>query len=439
MSNNEILSIVNNSTGVSIDTRTLKKNNVFFAIKGDNFDGNNFVDKALDFGAKIVIASDKRFVDNDKVILVDDVLFTLQAISNLNRKKYNVPVIAITGTNGKTTTKELLCRILSEKYNVLCTKGNLNNHIGVPLTLLNLKEDHEIAVVEMGASSLGEIKFLCEIANPNFGLITSLGKAHISGFGSFSNIISTKLELFYYLKENNGTFFFNSNVYHIEKEMSGENSVVSFCSDDMQGNLIENLKLIKTYPFLEIEYGFKQNKVLSESTLLYGEYNFNNIVSAYKIADYLQVDSDLIIEQIKNYKPDNNRSQILKWKTNDVILDAYNANPTSMREALLSFIGINKNKNKYLILGDMLELGLDSLDEHLNIFEFIKENNQFEKVILVGKEFHFAKLKAKDIPENFRFFENSILTKTFIENIKITNSLILVKGSRGIKTETIFL
>lgn len=439
MSNQEILDIVINSKGVSIDTRTIKKGQVFFALKGDNFNGNDYIEMALEKGAIVAISSDEKFNKNDNVIVVKDTLLTLQGISNLHRRNCDIPVFAITGTNGKTTTKELTATLLSSKYVVLSTEGNLNNHIGVPLTLLKLKNDHQIAVIEMGASSQGEIRKLCEIAEPTHGLITNIGKAHIEGFGSIENILRTKLELFDYLNANNGLFFFNLGVEALSDNLKDKTSIISFSSEKMNCDFIKTIELNEVYPFLKLSIQ-ENNKLISNvSTQLYGSYNFMNIINAIKVACYFDVELNGIVNKIKTFIPKNNRSQILSWNSNQVILDAYNANPTSMKEAIKSFETIKSVEKKYLVLGDMLELGYESVEEHNLIIQYIMSKNIYEKVFLIGKEFFKAGELIISKPSNIYFQADSQLAKEMIESLDIFNSLILVKGSRGIKTETIFI
>ncbi len=433
-----ILDTIENSTGVTIDTRTMSKGNVFFAIKGENFDGNKFVDKALEQGAVLAVSSNEKFRGLHNVVVVDNVLETMQKLSKLYRRRFDIPVIAITGTNGKTTTKELLCTMLSGKYDVLCTKGNFNNHIGVPLTLFGLSKKHQIAVIEMGASSMGEIDFLCNIAEPDFGLITSIGKAHIEGFGNFGNVIKTKLELYDYLKNNNGKFFFNEAVSDIENYMTCPDCVLKFSSSEMNGKTISSIVMQKAFPSILLNILLNDGQTEKVATGLYGKYNFNNIVASAKISDYFDVGIDKISKKLGEYTPNNNRSQFIEWNTNTVILDAYNANPASMLEALKSFVEIKTDKKKYLILGDMLELGEVSHDEHLKVIEFIESHEEIAKAFLVGNEFFRAQKDRKD-NRRIDWIPNSLEAKKEIESLNLNSSLILAKGSRGIKIESVFL
>ncbi len=434
----ELLSVVSKSNGVSIDTRSLKKGEVFFALKGDNFDGNKFVKKALEKGAAMVVASDTSFLSFPQVTVVKDTLKTLQNIAKLHRDKLNIPVIALTGTNGKTTTKELLCRILSSQNNISCTKGNFNNHIGVPLTLLKIKEEHKLAVVEMGASNIGEIDFLSKLADPTHGLITSIGIAHIEGFGSLQNIIKTKLELYQYLKANAGVFFYNSEIKEMEDNMVDYEGLMRFSATNMNGKNISKIVLDKSFPFLTVSLHTKTGGIVKVKTNLYGEYNFINIVNAVKVSDYFDISIENIKKELENYIPENNRSQLVNWNSNELIMDAYNANPTSMKLALETFENIKSNKNKYLVLGDMLELGNVSLSEHMGILMQLKNKNFFTKSIFIGKEFQKARENINDLDKSMIFVENAKEAKKIIDMLQIRNSMILVKASRGIRAETIF-
>ncbi len=439
MTYNDILKLVVDSEGVSTDTRTLKSGQIYFALKGDNFDGNDFVLQAIDKGAKAAITSDEKYKDIENVIFVDDVLYTLQKIANIHRKNHNIDVIAITGTNGKTTTKELISALLSVKYNVLSTKGNFNNHIGLPITLLNLKKDHDVIVLEMGASSKGEIRFLCEIAEPTYGLITSIGKAHILGFGGIDNIINTKLELFDYIHENNGVFFYNQSVGVLEKKLKDKDKVLYFSDKEMKGNVVKKLILKEAYPFINVQVDMWDNNNFTVSTNIYGEYNFINITNAIKVADYFNVDIYKVFDKLKRIKFDNNRSQIIEWKANKVILDAYNANPTSVLEALKSFCNIKTDKNKIVILGDMLELGELSQLEHTKIIQYLTERTGLYDIYLIGSEYMAAVEKYVFFSDKLHVYHNYQEAKQSITLQSISDSIILAKGSRAIEIEKIFL
>ena len=436
----ELHDLFQSSTGISTDSRNVKPGQIFVALKGDNFDGNQFVDMAFKNGASFAIISNSALSNKENVILVDDTLKTLQDLSNLHRQKFDIPVFALTGTNGKTTTKELINHLLSVKYNTLCTKGNLNNHIGVPLTLLELKNNHEMAIIEMGASAQGEIEELCRIANPDFGLITSIGKAHLEGFGNIETIIKTKTELYRYLKEHKGLFFFNEIVTDLVCELMNNNneSTEIFSHKNMKGKNISRIEDISDNIFLKLKILDSNNKEFIASTKVYGNYNFTNIVNAIKIADYFGVETEKIISALENFETKNNRSEIVNWNENTLILDAYNANPTSVMAALKSFDKI-ENDNKIVILGDMLELGEASEMEHKTIInELIKLYNKFERIILIGSRFFEQFQKIIQLPDNILSFKTVNDASTFLAEQNYKNKIFLAKGSRGIKIETLF-
>ena len=353
----------------------------------------------------------------------------LQNLATYHRKKHKIPVLAITGTNGKTTTKELITSVLSEKYNVTSTIGNFNNHIGVPLTLLRISNKTEIAVIEMGANHIGEISELCRIAQPNLGLITNIGKAHLEGFGSLDGVIKAKGELYKYLSDNKGVIFSNSDNQILNNLLQGINSECYGSNHEMDffG------QIINSDTFLKLEFFDRNDEILKNyiiSTQLAGKYNFENVMAATKIGLYFNVEKENIVNAIENYKPSNNRSQILKTKKNTLIIDAYNANPTSMKIAIENF-QIMKGNHKYLILGDMLELGKFSVYEHQDILKTVSAFC-WDKVYLVGKE--FASVSADSGTLNFNKVED---LKTHLQKHDINNSYILIKGSRGIKLEKV--
>ena len=402
------------SEGVCTDSRKTKKNTIFFSLKGKNFNGNLFADQALSQGCSFCVIDDKKYKKGEKYILVDDVLICLQELASLHRSKLACSLIAITGSNGKTTSKELISSVLRKKFNVLSTEGNLNNHIGVPLTLLKLNKSHQLAVIEMGANHLKEIELLCEIAKPNFGIITNIGKAHIEGFGSIDNILIGKTELYRYLEKNNGTVFVNSDDKKLSKSTYGLNSI-SYGSESIYApqitidDIYVNIFCLGTT--------FKSN--------LIGKYQKFNIALAICIGDYFKIDKFLIQEAIQNYIPKNNRSQIIKTKRNKVLMDAYNANPNSMRETINYFDYINYEK-KFLILGDMLELGDTSEIEHKEIINLITEKEY--EFILVGDI--FSSIKKENSFKNV----DSVPKKNLLE---LEKYFILVKGSRSVTLEKI--
>lgn len=405
---------VKNKT-ICTDTRSLVKGSLFFALKGLNFNGNTFAKKAIRNGASYVIIDQKEYhEDNKQFILVKDTLETLQKLARYHRRTLDIPIITITGTNGKTTSKELINEVLKQKYNCTATKGNLNNHIGVPLTLLEITNNTDIAIIEIGANHIGEIKFLCEIAEPTHGVITNIGKAHLEGFGSFEDIIKTKNELYSYLNQNNGICFVNREDKVLMK--LNPQRVIFYSS---KGDY--HIEHEKKNGFTNLIY--QGNRFNSK---LIGSYQAYNISLAICIGNYFKIEIKDIQQAIQNYKPNNNRSQLIETTDNLIISDAYNANPTSMMLMLESFIKQNHN-NKICILGDMLELGETSKQEHDAIKLFVKDNKL--QVLFVGKHFY-----SKD--EDFSFKTKKDLKKYLHEN-PIKNHLILLKGSRGISLETL--
>lgn len=409
------------STGISTDSRKINKGNLFFALKGENFDGNIFSKKAIDLGATLAIIDDKKYALKDKTILVNDVLKTLQELATFHRKYLNLPIIALTGSNGKTTTKELIFSVLQQHFKTIATQGNLNNHIGVPLTLLSMNKDTEIGVVEMGANHQGEIAFLCEIAQPDFGYITNFGKAHLEGFGGVEGVIKGKSELYHYLKQNNKTAFLNKeDILQIEKTKSIES--FSFGNKNSSPDAIIELNIAD--PYLKIDY----SNTIIESNLI-GAYNFSNIAAAIAIGAYFKISPNEIKKGIEDYIPGNNRSQIIKMGSNTIILDAYNANPSSMYVALENFKQL-ENNNKTVILGDMFELGEAAEEEHQKIVDF-SESLDFNQVFLVGKNFYKTKNNTSQKFESFNDF------KLYLQKNKLINTQILIKGSRGMALERV--
>lgn len=404
---------------VSTDTRNIIPDSIFFALKGENFNGNKFAIEAINKGASWAIC-DENIFEHEKIILVEDVLKTLQDVAVMHRNSLSIPIIGITGTNGKTTTKELIYSVLSSKYNVQATKGNLNNHIGVPLTILSIMPFHEIAIVEMGANHIGEIAELCEISKPTHGIITNIGKAHLEGFGSIEGIIQTKKALYDYILKTKGNLFvdFDSNLL---SELSIGSSKITYGTNggDVQGEIINNI------PYLTI----KANNQLF-NTHIVGAYNLKNILAAISIGYYFNLSYNEIQFALVNYIPSNNRSQFVETNTNKIILDAYNANPSSMMEAIKNMENINHDK-KVLILGDMLELGEYSLMEHQNIIEKVEEINP-NLAIFVGDMF----MKA-DISKTHLCFKTNGEAIKYISANPIQDAIILIKGSRGIKMESL--
>lgn len=405
---------------VSTDTRKIEPNSLFVALKGDNFDANTFAQEALNKGALFVIIDNKNFYsDENKMILVNDSLKTLQDLANYHRTQLGLPIIALTGSNGKTTTKELINCVLSKKYNTKATVGNLNNHIGVPLTLLSFNENTDIGIVEMGANHQKEIELLCEIAEPDFGYITNFGKAHLEGFGGFEGVVKGKSELYTYLEKNHKTAFVNLDDPIQEEKTKNFNKYTFSISDN------SNIKINSTSanPFVKIN--FSNNIIQSH---LIGIYNANNINAAITIGKYFNIEDLDIKEAIENYIPSNNRSQLVEKNGNHIILDAYNANPSSMNAALTNFIQL-ESTSKIAILGDMFELGKESLDEHKKIVESLKKEQNII-IYFIGKDFYSNKVSDKHL---FFFESYEEFSKNYIK--KPQNSTILIKGSRGMALE----
>lgn len=412
---------------ISTDTRNIAKDSIFFALKGANFNGNTFAEKALELGAAYVVVDEKEFKINDRCILVKDVLTALQDLAKTHRSKLKIPFIGITGSNGKTTSKELLNAVLSRKYKTLATKGNLNNHIGVPLTILSITSDIEIAIIEMGANHQLEIEFLCNIANPDFGLICNVGKAHLEGMGGFEGVKKTKKELYDHIRNNDGIAFVNADDINL-MEMSANVSRKEFFGSNSNARV--SGRILNSDPFLSIEIKLKADTSFSKiDSKLVGDYNLNNILAAICIGNYFDVSLSEMIAGIESYEPSNNRSQAVKMGSNNVIMDAYNANPSSMSAAVLNFSKVNA-ENKMLILGDMFEMGEESMREHLAMIELVHQL-KFNNAVFVGKDFCACK------KYEFNFFETTEDANAFLEKNKPSNSTILVKGSRGMKLETL--
>ncbi|MDP3359173.1 MAG: UDP-N-acetylmuramoyl-tripeptide--D-alanyl-D-alanine ligase [Lutibacter sp.] len=398
---------------VDTDTRKIRKGSMFFCLKGDNFNGNEFAEEALKSGSNYVVIDDEKSKTSPNVILVENVLETLQKLANFHRKQLTIPIISLTGSNGKTTTKELINAVLSKKYLTAATTGNLNNHIGVPLTLLSMTPKTEIGIVEMGANHLKEIAFLCKIAEPDFGLITNFGKAHLEGFGSFEGVVKGKSELYDFLRVNNKTVFINTDDELQVKQSAGINAI------EFNNTVV---KFMDANPFVKVQF----KNTMIESNLI-GKYNYNNIAVAVAVGDHFNVPETDIKMAIENYIPANNRSQLIQKGSNKIILDAYNANPSSMQAALENFAQL-KDENKVVFLGDMFELGKDSMAEHEKIANLVASYH-FSKVFLIGKAFSATGAKNAFVSESFESFKNSI------NYSNINNATILIKGSRGMALE----
>lgn len=408
-------------SSVSTDTRKIEKNSLFVALKGDNFDANTFAKEALEKGAKYVVIDNPTYLIDNRTLLVKDSLVGLQELAKYHRTFLGLPIIALTGSNGKTTTKELIHAVLSKKYNTLATIGNLNNHIGVPLTLLRFTKETEIGIVEMGANHQKEIEFLCKIAQPDYGYITNFGKAHLEGFGGVEGVIKGKSEMYDYLRDNNKLVFVNLDD-SIQKEKSTNIKRFSYSLNDLTADV--KISSIEANPMVRIMF----NNQTIESHLI-GIYNANNINAAITIGNYFKVSDELIKEAIENYIPENNRSQLIQKNGNEIILDAYNANPSSMSAAITNFIQLEKKK-KIAILGDMFELGEESLDEHEKIINLLIPETDIA-TYFIGKDFYANQIQNTHI----KFFENFEQFAKFLNATQPEESLILIKGSRGMALE----
>ncbi len=413
--------IFKQSYQVSTDTRKIGKGCLFFALKGDNFNGNKFAEDALKKGAAYAVVDEKKYQTQPNIILVDDVMKTLQDLATYHRKELNISIISLTGSNGKTTTKELINAVLSKKYKTTATVGNLNNHIGVPLTLLSMTPETEIGIVEMGANHLKEIEFLSNISQPDFGYITNFGKAHLEGFGSIEGVIKGKSELYNYLKDNKKIAFVNAND-HIQLEKSASIQQVTF--GDKNADI--PICFVEANPFVQVKF----NEIVVKSQLI-GAYNYNNIAAALAIGNYFNVKNEDSINAIENYVPSNNRSQIISQKSNKIILDAYNANPSSMKVALENLSGLT-DTNKIAILGDMFELGETAQFEHQAIVDMLNKLS-IKNIYLIGENFYNCSTSNKDIFlfKSFQDFEK------YFSKLNISNATLLIKASRSMALERV--
>lgn len=441
----EIYGIYTESTsGVCTDTRNILQQGMFFALRGETFNGNEFVAAALESGAAYAV-SDEQWVeeaDPQRVILVESVLETLQQLARYHRRKFKIPVVGLTGTNGKTTTKELIAAVLRSKFNVVATEGNLNNHIGVPLTLLRINKDTQAAVIEMGASNPGEIDTLVKIVCPSFGLVTNVGKAHLQGFGSLEGVMATKGELYDNLLEHRKIAFVNvDNPLLMEMVAKRpELHIVPYgAKNDNARIIIEegNPYLVATIPnpCCTAVNENKEPQRLTVRTNLIGGYNLDNVLAAMCVSSYLDIPASQAIAAIEGYKPSNNRSQLKETGRNTLVIDAYNANPTSMRASIENFAQLEL-PGKVLMLGDMLELGADSVKEHVEILS-LAAGKGFEKIYLVGGEFAKAHslLDAKGLQGEITLFEDSLLLQQHLKEKPLSGCSVLIKGSRGKRLE----
>lgn len=417
----EIYNCFLQTTGIATDNRKINPNNLFVALKGDNFNGNKFALSALENGAKYAIIDEEEYKIDDRFILVPHSLIALQQLANYHRNQLKITIIGLTGSNGKTTTKELINAVLSQKFNTKATIGNLNNHIGVPLTLLSFDNTTEMGIVEMGANHQKEIEMLCEICQPDFGYITNFGKAHLEGFGGTEGVIKGKSELYQYLSTNNKTAFVNTDDI-IQNEKTATLNRITFGLN--RPNNFVNITKIETNPMVKIE--FDNTSIQSH---LIGLYNANNINAAITIGKHFGVSNEQIKFGLENYIPNNNRSQLLEKNSNKIILDAYNANPSSMNAALTNFFQLEE-KNKVAILGDMFELGNESSEEHQKLIEFCFHHEEIT-FHFIGKDF----FNHKNSNSNMKFYETFESFKEQLSESKVENNFILIKGSRGMSLE----
>jgi len=398
------------------DSRKISSGCVFFALKGDNFNGNSFAVKALDQGASYAVVDENVGTDN-RLILVDDVLTYMQELAFFHRKCFDIPVIAICGSNGKTTTKNLIYRVLAKKHKTHCTQGNFNNHIGVPITLLEMPQDAEVAIIELGTNSPGEIAELCSITNPNYGLITNIGKEHLEGFGTLEAVAKEESEIYHYLLKNKGTAFINADDEWLSRMSRGLENKVLFTKADTK---IETL-----LPTIHFSY-----KNVSFTSSLMGDYNLDNILTAIAIGEHIKVDLQDIRDGIAEYQPDNNRSQLIQKGTNTILLDAYNANPSSMQVAISNFAKMPQIQ-KVLILGDMFEIGPTANQEHDELLQWCTQFG-FTKIYTLGD--HFAAISVNSgisTPSSMEELGEEIKT------VDYQNTAFLIKGSRGMKMERV--
>ncbi len=408
--------------GISTDTRKINEGVMFFALKGDKFNANSFSQEALSKGAKYVVIDEAEYATDESCILVGDVLYTLQKLANYHRQQLNIPFVGMTGSNGKTTSKELVAAVLSKKFKTYYTKGNLNNHIGVPLTILGIDESYEIAVVEMGANHQGEIRDLCNICEPTHGFITNVGKAHLEGFGGVEGVKKGKGELYDFLAKSGGTVFVSAKSKALI-EMAAQRKFKEkhyYLTDD-------EIVMLQDSPVVT----FSANGIQYE-THLPGSYNFENIATALAIGKFFGVSPMLANEAVSEYNPDNNRSQIVEKGTNSILLDAYNANPSSMSASIQNFINLKTDKKKVVILGDMFELGEESPAEHRLIGELVAKGN-IDLVVLFGE----LMTNALEFLPNAFYFSDKFSLHNWLIDKQVTDSYILIKGSRGVSLETV--
>ncbi|WP_443945161.1 UDP-N-acetylmuramoyl-tripeptide--D-alanyl-D-alanine ligase [Pedobacter sp. AW1-32] len=413
---------------VSTDTRNIGHGTIFFALKGDNFDANKFAQQAIDNGAAFAVVDNAQYATGKQFLLVNDSLTALQDLARHHRKQLSIPVVGLTGSNGKTTSKELINAVLSQKFKTFATAGNLNNHIGVPLSILSIQSDVEIAVIEMGANHQKEIELLCTIAQPTHGIITNVGMAHLDGFGGFEGVKKGKAELYTYLKNTQGYTFVNRDNAHLLEmsEAAGLNKIIYYGTE--LGNAIQGT-LQKSDPFIEINWT-NHDQFSTAKTNLTGSYNFENVLAAICIGDFFDMETEAINLGLQNYQPNNNRSQLTKTAHNTVICDFYNANPSSMAAALNNISTLSANR-KTAILGDMFELGPESAPQHQLIAKQAQESG-LDEVILIGQYFYALKDQIDAV-----YFATPAEAADYLQKKQIEDHLILLKGSRGMKLENL--
>jgi UDP-N-acetylmuramoyl-tripeptide--D-alanyl-D-alanine ligase len=429
----KLYSIFQAYPSVCTDTRDIKKDSIFFALKGGNFNGNQFAEQALSSGCAYAVIDEEQYKKDDRYIVVDNVLSTLQLLAKHHREQLKIPVMGITGSNGKTTTKELLNAVLSKKYRVLATKGNLNNHIGVPLTLLSINEKDEIAIIEMGANHQGEIAMLCAIAGPDFGIITNIGKAHLEGFGGIEGVKRGKSELYRYIQNFQGKVFVHGDD-EVLSDLSSGNDRITYGTKKLY-DIVGSMSEKNDTEFISFQWATRYNAAnLKNSELvntqLVGVYNYYNLLCAACVGNYFKVEDAHINAALREYTPSNNRSQLQKTKHNTLILDYYNANPSSMSLALENFASLH-HQHKMVILGDMLELGDESAKEHQEIINLL-EQRDIDNILLVGPLFMEAGKGSKA-----KAFASSEEALRYLTEHPVKDTAILIKGSRGIRLEKV--
>jgi UDP-N-acetylmuramoyl-tripeptide--D-alanyl-D-alanine ligase len=424
MTTEQLYAIYKQYPSIQTDTRKIKEDDIFFALKGEHFDGHHFIKEAFENGAAYAVIDDPACAEFAKTILVPNVLTALQELAGHHRKQFTIPFLAITGSNGKTTTKELVHAVLSNSYKTYTTEGNLNNHIGIPLTLLKIRDDAQVAVVEMGANHPGEIASYCAYTMPTHGLITNCGRAHLEGFGSEEGVRKAKGELFDHIRMHDGTVFIMQDYPYLQEMSQGIPVVITYgtFNAELEGNIIKNEDLLT----VSITKGAN---IPTLRTNLVGDYNLPNVLAAVAIGKFFNVADDSIREAIENYKPSNSRSQLVRFGTNKMIMDAYNANPSSMKSAIENFAAM-QGDNKILLLGAMAELGDDSVKEHEVLLDIVR-NYTWKQVVLVGGDF-------LHVDHSYTQFENADTAAHWFRDQQFENTLFLLKGSRSIHMEKIF-